>query len=184
MELTDDHQQADVIVVYLLNLGKALLVDKRRSADHGPLVDVLPQEEMLLEGKPVAPPLTPEAVHFIERLQVMPQQPGVFQSYMRQLVETMELKLAYMRPDLGPPQFISIGPHFAPVLLMANSDIWLGVIEDLHSRGEDDAVEQAREALKELYVDEVMLPERIDPVKVAELRRDFYDQQVFRPYSL
>ena len=119
VELTDDHQQAEVIVVYLLNLGKALLVDKRRSSDRGPVVELLPQEEMLLEGKPVAPPLTPEVVHFIERLQVMPQQPGVFQSYMRQLVETMELKLAYMRPELGPPKLISVGPHFAPVMLMA-----------------------------------------------------------------
>ncbi|MBI4328819.1 MAG: hypothetical protein HY685_03020 [Chloroflexi bacterium] len=184
MELTSDPEQAEVMVFYLLNLGKALFIDKRRSGEIAPLVEVFPQEELLLEGKDLEAPLTPQVVHLIERRQIMPPQPLIMQSYMRQLLQIITWKLTILRPGLRSPRYISIGPHFAPVPLLAGSELWRGVLRYFELRGEEGALHQAKEKMRELYLWEILRYERVDPEQVEALRRDFYSRELFWLYGL
>lgn len=184
MELTNDHRQADVVILYCLNLGRALLVDKRSSATAGPWVEVFPQQELLLEGSAVEAPLTPRIVHLIERRQVLPADQRIMQSYFRQLLHAIAFRLRLLRPALPEPRWLAIGPHFSPIALLAVSDLWRGLLRELDLRGGRQAVEQARAKLRELYALDVLQAERRSPDELEVLREDLARRQVYRTLSL
>ena len=184
MELTSEPGKADVIILYLLSLGKALLIDKRRSDTSGAMVDVLPQKELLLEGNSLDLPLTPEIVNSIERRQIMPTDPVVVQSYFDQLVSSLESKLSVIRPGFGPTRLLAMGPHFGPVRELADSELYQGILQDLKANGEGAAAKATEKKHQELLVQEMASLERYDPKRVEALRRDFFAQKHFRPYRV
>ncbi len=183
MELTNDPNQAEVVIIYLLSLRRALLVDKRRSGATGPYIEIFPQQELLLEGRAVEAPVTPEVVHLIERQQLLPGDQLIMQSYFRQVVQTIAFRLRVLRPSFPTVQRISIGPHFAPVVLLAVSDLWRQLLAELKSRGEDEAVQQAKTKMNEIYACEVLYRERVDPDQLELLSKDFRSEEVFRRYG-
>ncbi|MBI4493867.1 MAG: hypothetical protein HY690_13830 [Chloroflexi bacterium] len=184
MELTNDPRQAEVVIIYLLNLGKALLVDKRRRGPVEPWIEALPQQELLLEGKSIQAPLTHQLVHLIERRQMLPADQRLMQSYFGQLLEALAFRLQVLRPTLPTVERLSLGPHFAPVALLAASDLWRGLLREFQERGEEGAEHQARAKMRELYAYEVLRRERVDAEELALLRQDFREQQVFRSLTL
>lgn len=184
LELTNDPRQAEVVIIYLLKLGKALVVDKRRLGSAGPWVDVFPQQELLLEGGSVQAPLTAQIVRLIERRQVMPADQRLMHSYFRQLLETIAFRLRVLRPTLPTVERLSIGPHFAPVQFLALSDLWRGLLRELRGRGEEETVDQARARIRELCACEALYAERIDPNELDLLREDFRAEQFYRRLEL
>jgi hypothetical protein len=79
-------------------------------------------------------------------------------------------------------RFVCIGPHFGPVLFFAVSDLWRGLLAGLERRGETQALEAGRAAIRELYAWEALFPERIDAEQVAALQSDLQREAVFRAY--
>ncbi len=183
MELTNDPQRAEVVVFYLLNIKRALIIDRRRHHTMGPFVDVVPHGEVLLEGRPVAEPLTPEIVRAIEGRQTVPRQPRLMQTYLRHLVQVIGSKLTALRPGLGEPRSVSLGPHFAPVLMLASSQVWQNLLREMEANGETDAAAQAREKMKELHAWEIAHRERRYPDQVELLRADFNTRAVYKLYG-
>jgi hypothetical protein len=182
MELINDPRRAEIVITYLLGLRRAVLVDKRRLGTVGPFIGVFPQEELGLEGRPTAAPLTPEIVHSIERLQVMPREQRLVDSYFHQLLDHLSVQLRELRPTMPLARFVCIGPHFGPVLFFAVSDLWRGLLGGLERRGETASLEDGRRALRELQAWEALFPERIDPEQVAALQADLRREVVFRAY--
>src|SRR3990172_5268758 len=151
MELTNDPLEAEVVVLYLLELKRALLLDKRRFGNIPPLVEAFPQQELLLEGKPAEAPLVPEVIHAIEHHRVLPSEPHIMALYLRKLVEVISWKLAELRPALSSPHLLTIGPHFAPIMILAHSPMWTGLLRQLEEREEVETARQARALMKELF---------------------------------
>jgi len=182
VELINDPKRAEIVITYLLGIRRAVLVDKRRLGPVGPYIGVFPQEELGLEGRPTAEPLTPEIVHSIERLQVMPREQRLVDSYFHQLLDQIGVQLQALRPVMPRARFVCIGPHFGPVLFFAVSDLWRGVLGGLERRGEADVLLAARDALRELHGWEATFAERIDLEQVDVLRADLLRQAVYRAY--
>jgi hypothetical protein len=182
MELINDPKRAEIVITYLLGIRRAVLVDKRRLGTVGPFVGVFPQEELGLEGRPTQEPLTPEIVHAIERLQVMPREQRIVDSYFRQLLDYLSIQLHALRPTMPIARFVCIGPHFGPVLFFAVSDLWRGLLAGLERRGETQAIEDGQGAIRDLHAWEALFPERIDPEQVAALQSDLRREVVFRAY--
>ena len=183
MELTNDPHRAEVVVFYLLNIDRALLIDRRGTADSDLFVEILPQRELLLQGRPIHPPLTPEIVRAIESRRSMPRQPGIMQSYLQHIARLITSRLADLRAGLPAPTTVSIGPHFAPTMLLASSDFWHGFLRDLDSRGDRQSARHARQRMNELLAWEIEYRERSEPDRVQLLREDYYAQEVFKPYG-
>ncbi len=182
MELMSDPRRAEIVIIYLLGIRRAVLVDKRRLGAEGPFVGVFAQEELGLEGRPTEEPLTPEIVHSIERLQVMPRERRLVDSYFRQLLDHLGFQLRALRPTMPLPRFVCIGPHFGPVLFFAVSDLWRELLGGLERRGETDAIATAREAIRELHRWEALFPELVDPEQVDVLRADLRREAIYRAY--
>jgi hypothetical protein len=182
VELINDPKRAEVVITYLLGIQRAVLVDKRRLGAVGPFIGVFPQDQLGLEGRPTAEPLTPEIVHSIERLQVMPREQRLVESYFHQLLTHIGGQLQTVRPTMPLARFVCIGPHFGPVLFFAVSDLWRGLLHGLERRGETDVLDAARNALRELHGWEATFAERIDPEQVDVLHADLRRQAVYRAY--
>ena len=183
MELTNDPQRAEVIVFYLLNIRRALLIDRRRSDSSGPFVEAVPHDELLLQGRPVEEPLTPEIVRAIEGRQTVSRQPRLMQTYLRHLVQVIGSRLGTLRPGLGEPKSISLGPHLAPVLMLASSQVWQQLIRDMELAGELESMRRARGVMRDLHAWEITHRERIYPDQVELLRSDYNSGRVFKPYG-
>ncbi len=182
MELINDPRRAEIVITYLLPIRRAVLLDKRRLGAAGPYIGVFAQDELGLEGRPTAEPLTPEVVHGIERLQVMPREQRLIDSYFRQLLEHIGVQLQRLRPTLPVARFVCIGPHFGPVMFFAVSDLWRDLLGGLERRGETEVLVAAREALRELHAWEAAFPERIDVEQVDVLRADLQREAIYRAY--
>lgn len=182
MELMSDPKRAEIVITYLLRIGRAVLVDKRRLGPVGPFIGVFPQAELGLEGRPIGDPLTPEIVHSIERLQVMPRDRRIVESYVRQLLDMLSIELHALRPTMPIARFVCIGPFFGSVLFFAVSDLWQGLLIGFQQRGETQTLSDARDAIRELQAWEALHAERIDPEAVAALRGDLRREGIFRAF--
>ena len=183
MELTNDPKRAEVVVFYLLNIRRALIIDRRQHEAAGPFVDVVPHDELLLQGRPVQEPLTPEIVRAIEGRQTVPRQPRLMQTYLRHLVQVIGSKLSVLRPGLGEPRSVSLGPHLAPVLMLASSEVWQGLLREMEASGDAEAAARARGKMRELHAWEIAHRERRYEDQVEMLRADFNAHAVFKPYG-
>jgi hypothetical protein len=184
MQLVNDVRHAEVVIIYMLGIRRAILVDKRHAGHTEPFAGVFPQQELLLEGRAIEAPLTPHVVHLIERMQVMPGDQRMMQSYFQQLLDAIGSQLLLLRPTLPEVRRLSLAPHFAPVPMLALSDVWRGLLLDLEEHGGHAASAQARQILRDLYALEAMYPELRDEDEVKMLRDDAHAQEIYRPIQL
>ena len=182
LELINDPKRAEIVITYLISIRRAVLVDKRRLGTVGPLVAAFPQDELGLEGQPTVEPLTPEIVHGIERLQVLPREQRLMDSYFHQLLDHIGERVHSLRPTMPAVRFVSVGPHFGPVLFFAVCVLWRGLLATFERRGETQALADAQAAIRELHAWEALFPERIDPEQVSALRSDLRREAVYRAF--
>jgi hypothetical protein len=101
-------------------------------------------------------------------------------SYFAQLLDYLGARVHLLRPTMPAVRFVCVGPHFGPVLFFAVSDLWRGLLAGLKRRGETEALQNGRDAVRALYAWEALFPERIDPEHVATLQADLSREVIYR----
>lgn len=173
MELTSDLFQAQVVIIYLRRVQTALYIDRRASREEGPLARLIPEPELLLEGRPVELPLTPVAVAEIERRQFRSPDPVMFNAYFAQLRKHLEERIRIERPLFQAPTLVCLAPHAAPIMVLANNRFFLKMVEQAAGAAHPGFLRQVKELLRQLYVQELTHPETIRPQNLERLKKDF-----------
>ncbi|MBI4340421.1 MAG: hypothetical protein HY680_10800 [Chloroflexi bacterium] len=172
MELTSDLLRAQVIIIYISRLQVALYLDRRAEEDDAPLARLVPQQELLLEGREVAYPLTTAAVAEIERRQFRSPDPVMFNAYFAQLKEHLEARIKEERPQWPAPEFVCLAPHAAPILVLAHNRPFNRLLQQVADQGHPGFLQEVKEQIKRLYVFELTRPESIRHQNVERLTRD------------
>lgn len=180
MRFIEASLEAEVILVYVVQAGKVLLVDFRIPTS--PFVIVVSDDQFLLYGSPVEPPLTPNMVRSIEDHSTLPRMPYVAHSYIKQWLTLVGQTLDALRPMVPLPSTIAAYRHNRPSFLIESTPLWRKLTEAIQSSGAHEAKAMAAQSMKDLLSSELSYPEISSPRRRELLAADFGTQRIFRKY--